>query len=456
MALPASERGWPRYLPILAELAGDWPKEQWDGEPADVLTREDVRAFVQGKRAILAQARELAKLPALGYALRDRPTLEEALSEHPELTREQLEKSLQPASENPCLIEIRLPFSTFTNLTCCLRAEAVRAGNRGNGELATDDLVAVMQLADQLRESEFFISDLAGARELSRALQTWGLLLELPTCPLSDEQLRRLEQRTIAFGGGDIPVRGDNERLVFMDAVQRMYTDDGHGDGHMFVPAVGEALGDPDELDWQVRILAPLTTRRFWSRRKLVDDYDRMLALQRESLDTPLAQVSASPYLAELERLKADKRNGLLNLMLFNSRILAFRRAQARQQRDAILVVSAAARYRLAHGSWPKAMGELVPKFLARVPPDQLSGGSICYRLVDGSPIVYSRGADGRDDGGVPARLAGGAAVDAEHPLEAAQSWRWDNINALDQRPQGDWVLWPITDRAEEPFEETP
>ncbi|HEY1603126.1 MAG TPA: hypothetical protein VGG64_26215 [Pirellulales bacterium] len=456
LALPESERGWRRYLPILAELARDWPTEPWGGEPAEVLTREDVWSFVEAKRAILAQARELAELPALGYPLRDRATLEEAVSEHPELTRAQLEKSLQAPSENPCLIGVRLPFSTFTNLTCCLRAEAMLAGNRGNGRLAGDDLLAVMRLADQLRESEFLISDLAGARELSRALHSLGLLLELPTIPFSDDQLRKLEQGALAFGGGDIPLRVDGERLVFMDLVQRVYTDDGQGDGHMFAPAVEQALGGRDEPGWRMLILAPLTTGRFWSRRQVVDRYERLFKLWQECLATPILQIDKSPYFTELKRLKADKRNSLLTLMLFDSLGPALRRAQVRQQRDAILVVSAAARYRLAHGSWPKTIEELVPKFLARVPPDQLSDSPICYRLVDGSPVVYSRGADGEDDGGVPARLAGGAAVDFDQPSEPTRAWRWDNIEALDQQPRGDWVLWPITDRAEVPLEGAP
>jgi hypothetical protein len=58
-------------------------------------------------------------------------------------------------------------------------------------------------------------------------------------------------------------------------------------------------------------------------------------------------------------------------------------------------------RYRLAHGEYPARLDALVPQFLAGVPPDFYSGGSLKYRQTDiGQFVLYSVGRNQTDDGG--------------------------------------------------------
>jgi len=57
-------------------------------------------------------------------------------------------------------------------------------------------------------------------------------------------------------------------------------------------------------------------------------------------------------------------------------------------------------RYRLANGSLPTALAELVPAFLAEVPSDPFTGASLQYRLCEPGFVVYSVGEDQHDDGG--------------------------------------------------------
>ncbi len=62
-------------------------------------------------------------------------------------------------------------------------------------------------------------------------------------------------------------------------------------------------------------------------------------------------------------------------------------------------------RHRLAHGSYPRDLGSLVPGFLPALLPDPFSGGSLRYVLqADGSPWLWSVGPDRIDEGGLPHR----------------------------------------------------
>jgi len=60
-------------------------------------------------------------------------------------------------------------------------------------------------------------------------------------------------------------------------------------------------------------------------------------------------------------------------------------------------------RYRLKHGAYPAALTDLTPDFLTAVPVDPFTGKALLYRQqADGSPLVWSVGANLIDDGGLP------------------------------------------------------
>jgi len=81
-------------------------------------------------------------------------------------------------------------------------------------------------------------------------------------------------------------------------------------------------------------------------------------------------------------------------------------------------VLLALERYRCAHGEYPATLDELVPTALESLPLDPFSGAPFRYQRVpateegDDSFLLYSVGADGKDDGGV----ASSNAMDALQP----------------------------------------
>lgn len=60
-------------------------------------------------------------------------------------------------------------------------------------------------------------------------------------------------------------------------------------------------------------------------------------------------------------------------------------------------------RHRLAHGAHPETLAALAPEFLTEIPADPCDGGPLRYRRqADGSPLAWSIGIDGIDEGGKP------------------------------------------------------
>ena len=66
------------------------------------------------------------------------------------------------------------------------------------------------------------------------------------------------------------------------------------------------------------------------------------------------------------------------------------------------MAVAALERHRLANGGYPKALADLVPRFLPTVPLDPMDGQPLRYRLnADGSFTLYGVGPNHADDNGV-------------------------------------------------------
>jgi hypothetical protein len=84
-------------------------------------------------------------------------------------------------------------------------------------------------------------------------------------------------------------------------------------------------------------------------------------------------------------------------------------------------VACALERHRLAHGQYPEQLDLLVPRFLAKIPNDVITGELLKYhRAADGTFVLYSVGWNEIDDGGEPGFTRTGAASDSNQG-----DWVW-------------------------------
>ena len=78
--------------------------------------------------------------------------------------------------------------------------------------------------------------------------------------------------------------------------------------------------------------------------------------------------------------------------------------AQAQASLDCAVLACALERHRIETGTYPKSLEALVPRHVAKLPPDLITGKPLNYRLDDaGRPVLYSVGWNGKDDGGTVA-----------------------------------------------------
>ena len=275
----------------------------------------------------------------------------------------------------------------------------------GKEKEAWDDLLAAHRLARHLSHGATLIETLVSyaihaiacnatltyiERAGLTADQYLGRLKELralpPIAPLADK---------IAVG----------ERLMGLDAIQMIRS--GRGDN-------GEKPDPEDEkalaaIDWGAIL------RRF---NKL---YDRMSATMRiedraerekefDAIEKELAATVKKYRDADIKKLLKRVGAGkmvaqqigdvLIGLLAPALRKVQYAADRTQQITRNLHVAFALAAHRKAEGRYPAKLADLAPKYLATVPGDVFSGKELIYKPDENGYLLYSVGANGKDDGG--------------------------------------------------------
>jgi hypothetical protein len=244
------------------------------------------------------------------------------------------------------------------------------------------------------------------------------------------------------------------------DHIDRLYTDDGSGDGRLtpqgfaelvrgwrnpFVPqslALSRAASwvnpEPDKLRKAVaRLVVPASPLLVASRREATEAVDRLMAIAEANLARPRWQADWREYHQLYREWTCSAANRLrYAAVTFPAVDSAHEEAEEYLgNRDGVLVGIALAMYRREHGGQlPETLDALVPGLLPAMPFDRMTGQPVQYRVVEGKPLVYSVGPDHDDDGGrIPLDEYGRPA------LWLASHWPRGREKPAD----GDWVVYP-------------
>jgi len=455
--LPESERAWPRYR--AAALATTRPPEGVDLAAVHPGHEEwaAAAAYVQENGAAVAQYRAAAMLARIGVVFEARPDWELELrhAADPETRVAERRASEPEPSDNPTAFEIRLPAARVLREACSLlRVDALAAAEAGDADRVMVDLEAMLGIVDHGAQMPFLVCDLVSLSVLARTTETTGRLLTTHSGLFSDEQLVDLTHRLAGVRGGQLGVRFESERLCFEDVLQRLYSDDGAGDG--ILSAEGAAtwvtLSSESPSVAFREIAAPVLSLVLAGRAEMEAQYQSILnGVVAESRE-PLWMREESAADRALERLAADPWMSwrFLPIVVFTPSLsqASAHGWIAMQRRDATLTALALELYRREHGEWPETLAELTPRLMPTVPVDQYDGQPLKYRLIDGQPILYSVGADRKDDGGRvdsgPAGLRRATYWASPDAVEAARADpTWKAPTQANKVADGDFVLWP-------------
>lgn len=228
-----------------------------------------------------------------------------------------------------------------------------------------------------------------------------------------------------------------DERMFIKDVIQRIYSDDGRGDGRVTLQGLRElavTLRPSNNRDLPALAIPPIrvailpaAAAFMASRADITAQCDRLYALAGEDAQLPLWQRHANAqYYKAAIALKTDPVKNLrylpLSILLPSLSNMADNMDASRAQHEALMAALALDVYCEKAGHYPANLNELVPQFLPAVPLDHSTGQPLRYKLLNGRPLLYGLGLDGKDDGGV-----------------------WTDTKTKYPRvpTTGDWVLYP-------------
>lgn len=444
------DRAWPIYRaaiiasPDLPWGNGDWPANWPDVRPGE---KDYDRAVEYWSRCggFLAEIRRGAALPISGVLLSN--AMDHEVSKA--LARRIGHTNTSPADvpdPNPDMIGVLLPhlgqFRDFSRLLVFDTRMAVREGDGGR---VVANIDAMLGIAHQAGQEPFLISELVGYAILSSASKEVLRTLQEAPHLLRDEDLSHLAHRLAGcISPGRLMPSHEAEQWMFDDALQRMYTDDGHGDGRMTAEGmkllgsyVGMAAprntGLPRADSRLYALAGPLVAQGIAGRREMREEYRRLMAsAQAWAGLAPWVRIKTPPtwidtYSFMSEAAPWSNRYALIAVVMPALNAAYWSGDSVHLEREAAMTMLACEAYRRKAGAWPASLDVLTPRLLPRAPRDIFDGEALRYVVKDGAPVLYSIGHDLADDGGVAP--ADGAFVGGLPPSDA--------------RSKGDWIFFP-------------
>jgi hypothetical protein len=356
------------------------------------------------------------------------------------------------------VIDIELPNLTYARaLSIALMFDSRMAIREGDTERAVKNYNAAMGFARQLRREPFIISNLVGtAIHLLVIRQIESVVQEHPGAFGNEHllELAHVHASLIAMPTVSLEL----ERLGFVDLMQRAFTDNGNGGGHL-TPAGFEIFkgffATPEdftisrthpavELDERVQAAAlPLNLVLSNSREREGELYNTVMDQAQSVLDRGPAHISIvddQAIIDEVVRSGASSyRYSFAAVLTPALESFVNRWFEYQQTSSAFSLLLAVESYRIEHGYLPTDLETLAPSLVPSVSEDLMNPGhEIKYRVFDDRYILYSVGADGNDDNGV-----GFGPLDFTHPEAAnTKSFRARFPGpSVSSELDGDWIL---------------
>jgi hypothetical protein len=338
-----------------------------------------------------------------------------------------------PNNENSSLLSVLLPhLSPLRELAklgiwrCRIERE------QGRIQESIDDCVAIARVGSHWQGKGTLIEQLVGLAMCALARDETLRLVDAQKLSAADLQNMQ-DQLSRIYPDGCPLMNMEGEKLVFMDIVQRSFTDGGPGGGHLIpgrwddLTAVPAFVGDRRDE----RYLLP-----FYTAASMVHaGRDATEAKAEELYDLQSKLAKMTPYFRDVCDLKMPDeilfsmpkyRYFLIQILMPASARASEIAYRGKMHHEAALTVLALKRWRLEKDEYPPSLNELIASgFLKELPLDPYSDTPLAYKKTDGDFILYSVGPNFKDD-------------DGEIAIERGSPRRWGT------REAGDIVLWPI------------
>ena len=299
--------------------------------------------------------------------------------------------------------------------------DMMMAVEKADGERATRDAEAIIALSIHAQEGRILIGDLVGMSIRSIVVNRILMALEWKPNTFTDSQLKRLQNALRSVPPALERPDFTSERLMFEDIVQRVYTDDGHGDGR-FAPqwkqlrliSALESIsagndGKKQGATTQFTLLASFLSQPFAfyaiaGRKEALDHYDASIKRLASQPNDSLNDAVTASAIADEEFVESMTAYGarffLEGLLMPALGKVVFNFQIDRANRDACVISIAAELYHRANEKWPASAKDLAPLCNGDAPRDSWNGKSILMETDANGFRMWSVGRDGVDDRG--------------------------------------------------------
>jgi hypothetical protein len=299
-------------------------------------------------------------------------------------------------------------------LAAALTARAMLLTSAGKADAAWRDLLACHRLGRQVARGGTLIEELVGIAIDQIASNTDLAFIESAGLP-SDKIMACLKDLQALPPMPSIAEKIDvTERLTYLQVIQMLRRDASKSIGILNDPTLKlteEEKKALEKIDWEPaiknatqwydRIIAAIRLKDRVAREKEFDKIDKELEMLVKESKEPgrLSKVI-------LENVK-DGNNvaKVISDVLIGLLMPAFRKLVAAQDRTMqkernLHLAFALAAFKSDQGKYPAKLADLGPKYLATVPDDLYSGKALIYKPSDKGYLLYSVGANGKDDDG--------------------------------------------------------
>jgi len=288
-----------------------------------------------------------------------------------------------------------------------LVARAMVKLRRGEAESAWEDILAVHRLARLMSRDPWLITQLVAISLEAQAARAGAALAARGK--LTAEQARAMAADLAALGpAGDVIGQLErSERYGILDVIMEMSR--GEPGARRYVTVVGSNL-DWNEMCrvvnywWDTYLDAvrkPTSAERAAAGERWDRDFTDMWTGAREwpaRAELILLKFGGWPFRTRLSQVAAEL---VVAEIMPSLTMIVEAQYAARMRTDLTRVAFTLAAFRAETGRWPAKLAELAPKYIAEIPQDTFNAKTLTYRLQGKGYIVYSVGANGRDDDGV-------------------------------------------------------
>jgi len=276
------------------------------------------------------------------------------------------------------------------------------------------------------RTPSFLMEQLVGTSFKKMAVSNALIIIDRTSIDSATLQLFQNALETEFYSDKHVPDIA-TEKLMFYDAIQRVFVDNGRGTGRLAWRAA--YAFDVMCCEWtniKMRLncfVGPTRNETLQKIEKYFELCETLWTLTSWELRNKYPN-----YFTKIESL--EKSNFLLDILTISPQGISRPYYRTRSQTQALITILAIIRFRADNNQLPNTLDELVSSgYLRYIPMDPYSNGPLVYRLTKNNFTLYSVGEDFSDNGGV---------AKAGHVLMSQQ------LGMTSYTEQSDIVYWPV------------